>query len=112
MSQWCNTCSLGKVNGRYESCTEDCPAFGKTLEELAEVVIKQREEIDALRWTNKQLIKVEKQKRIELWKKAVNQFLNKVRQYQKPVCFAEAFVAVDVEDIEMVAKEMIKNIKE
>ena len=75
MSQWCDTCSLGKVNGRYESCTKNCPAFGKTYEELAEIVIRQREEIDALRWTNKQLIKVEKEKRRELWDK-----INKIKE--------------------------------
>lgn len=32
-----------------------------------------KEENDALRWTNKQIIKVEKEKRRELWKKATSQ---------------------------------------
>lgn len=81
MSQWCNTCSLGKVNGRYESCTKDCPAFGKTYEELAETVIRQREENDALRWTNNQLVKVEKEKRRELWKKAESDLVDKIASF-------------------------------
>ena len=114
MSQWCNTCSLGKVNCRYESCTKDCPAFGKTYEELAEVVIRQREEIDALRWTNKQLVKVEKQKRKELWKKAINQFMDKLKTEcgYVPNLSLDGKEVVDIEDVEVVAKEMIDHIKE
>lgn len=50
-----------------------------TLAELAEIVIRQQQEIEALRWTNTTLIKTEKKKRRKLWNKAVNQFAEKLR---------------------------------
>lgn len=114
MSQWCNTCSRSKVVGRWTSCTKDCPAFGKTFEELAEIVIRQQEEHDALRWTNKQLIKNEKKKRTELWKKAVNQFMDKLKTEYGYVSnlSLDGKEVVDICDIESVAREMIDHIKE
>jgi len=65
MSQWCSTCHLNE----YQSCNKDCIVFGKDFEKLAEMVIKQKEEIDALRWANKQIIKFEKKKRKEIFDK-------------------------------------------
>lgn len=55
-------------------CDVLCTATEYLADKIAEVVFKyHREEIDALRWTNKQLIKTEKEKRRELWKKATSQ---------------------------------------
>lgn len=79
MSKWCDTCSRNKITGELRSCSKDCPAFGKHHEELAEIVIRQQQEIEALRWTNTTLIKTEKKKRRKLWNKAVNQFAEKLR---------------------------------
>lgn len=113
MSQWCNTCSLSKVTGEWQSCGYDCPAFGKSFEELAEIVIKQREEVDALRWTNKQLIKVGKEKRKELWKKAINEFAEKLRKKKSDLFLCGVFFGiVTVDDIDNIKTEMIKHIKE
>ena len=60
-------------------CDALCNATEYLADKIAEEVFKyHREEIDALRWTNKLLIKTEKEKRREIWKKAINQFLNYV----------------------------------
>ena len=114
MSKWCDTCSRNKITGEWKSCGRDCPAFGKHHEELAEMVIKQKEEINALRQTNKQLVKIEKKKRIALWNKAVNQFMNELKNKWSyvPNLSIDGKEVVDVEDIEIVAKEMINHIKE
>ena len=77
MSRWCNTCH----HSEYPSCNDNCIVFGKDFEELAETVFKQREEIDVLRWTNKQFIKAEKEKRRELWSKAENELVDKIANF-------------------------------
>lgn len=115
MSQWCDTCSLGKITGRYQSCGHDCPAFGKSFEELAESVIKQREEIDALRWTNKQLIKAEKEKRRNLWKKAIRELVERFKgKLDIGICgYSREEVEQDVfNTIDNAAEEMINQMKE
>lgn len=105
MSKWCNTCH----HSEYPSCDHNCIVCGKDFEELAEVVIKQREEIDALRWTNKQLVKNEKKKRIELWKKAITQFMDKLKTERSytPNLSIDGKEVVNMEDVEVVAKEML-----
>lgn len=72
MSKWCNTCHRNELKDKWNSCRSDCLIFGKDFDDLAEMVIKLKEENEALRFANKQIIKVEKEKRRELWKKARN----------------------------------------
>ena len=67
MGKWCNTCHRNELKDKWNSCRNDCPIFGKDFDDLAEMVIKQKEENDALRWTNKHLVKVKKEKCRELW---------------------------------------------
>lgn len=105
MSRWCNTCH----HNEYQSCNKDCVVFGKNFEELAEIVIKQEREIDALRWTNKLLIKVEKEKRRKLWVKAVNQFAEmlKNRHYFHASCVGDCY-QMSGNDIDNIVKEMTR----
>ena len=95
-----------------DSFCEDCPYRQYTINCRDHLVEDALSFIEALQWTNRHLIKTEKEKHRELWNEAVKQFLEKVKEYQKSVCFDEAFVAVDIEDIEFVAKEMTNQIKE
>lgn len=69
MSKWCNTCHRNELKDIWNSCNNACPIFGKDFDDLAKMVIKQKEENDALRWANKSIIKVEKEKRKQLWDK-------------------------------------------
>ena len=86
----------------------------QALFEAINLIKHQREEIDALRWTNKHLIKTEKEKRRELWKKAINQFMDelKTKWSYVPNLSIDGKEVIDTEDIEVVAKEMIDHIKE
>ncbi len=43
MSKWCDTCSRNEVTDEWNSCSSDCPAFGKHLESLAKIVISVKE---------------------------------------------------------------------
>lgn len=72
MSKWCNTCHRNNLKDIWNSCSGDCPVFGKDFDDLAEMLIKQIEENEALRFANKEIIKVEKEKRRELWEKIRN----------------------------------------
>lgn len=110
MSRWCNTCHCSE----YKSCDKDCIVFGKHFEELAEIVIKQQAEIDALRWTNKHLVKVEKQKRKELWKKAITEFADRLID-RADLIRTNAFDskwAISQDDIDNLVEEMTSHIKE
>jgi hypothetical protein len=46
MSKWCNTCYRNEITGKWKSCSEDCPVFGKSFEELAKIVIESEIEND------------------------------------------------------------------
>lgn len=106
MSQWCDTCSLGKITGRYQSCGHDCPAFGKSFEELAEIALKQQAEIREL------------QKRIVFWREDMN--YNPEREQIKAIkelvkrlnnkCYFDG--NINKFDIDNIAEEMISQIKE
>ena len=37
---------------------------------------------------------------------AIKEFAERLKEFQKPVCFDEAFIAVDVEDIDRLVKEL------
>ena len=41
MSKWCNVCmrNIMTPGTTWEPCTSDCPVFGKTFGELAEIVL-------------------------------------------------------------------------
>ena len=119
MSKWCNTCHRNELKDKWNSCSSDCPIFGKDFDDLAEIVIKQKEENEALRFANKQIIKVEKEKRRELWKKAIKEFAEKLRE-KKDVEFYDdvecgitfQYETVDIDDVNDIEKEMIDHIKE
>ena len=42
----------------------------------------------------------------EIQAEAIKEFAERLKEFQKPVCFDEAFIAVDVEDIDNLVKEM------
>ena len=65
--------------------------------------------IEALRSTNKQLIKSEKEKRKELWNKAINQFAEQLHEklYGFPTVYNSAFGRI----IDNLAKEMTNSIE-
>lgn len=79
MSKWCDTCNRNEMTGKWSSCSHECPICGKSFEELAKMVIEQKAEIEALRWTMRIFSREQKEKRRNLWKKAVNQFAEKIR---------------------------------
>ena len=111
MSRWCKTCR----HSEYPSCNENCIVFGKDFEELAETVLKQREEINALRWTNKQLVKAEKEKRRNLWVKAIKELVTSFKEKADiGICgYSREEVERDVFDtIDNIAEEMINHMKE
>lgn len=105
MSKWCNTCHRNDLKDKWNSCSSDCPVFGKDFDELAEIVIEQQAGIEALRWTNKLLIKTEKEARRNLWKKAITQFAEKLRNEAVTKCNWDD--CVDVDDINTIEKELL-----
>ena len=91
----------------------------QALFEAINLIKRQREEIDALRWTNKHLIKTENEKRRELWQKAIREFAKKLREKKDIEFYRDAelgitfqYETVDIDDINNVEKEMIDYIKE
>ena len=84
------------------------------LFEAINLIKHQREEIDALRWTNKQLIKAEKEKRRELWEKAITEFEDRLidRADLIRVNSFDSKWAISQDDIDNIVEEMISHIKE
>lgn len=102
MSRWCNTCR----HSEYTHCNDNCIVFGKDFEGLAEMVFKQQAEIQEL------------QKRIVFWRQDMD--YNPEREQIKAIkglvkrlknkCYFEG--NVNKFDIDNIAEEMIKQIKE
>ena len=107
MSRWCNTC----YNNEYPSCNKDCVMFGKNFEELAKIVIEQQREIEALRWTNRHFVKTEKEKRRNLWKKAISEFEKRLTDRADLInvnSFDSKWV-ISQDDIDIIVREMTIN---
>ena len=86
----------------------------QALFEAINLIKHQREEIDALRWTNKQLVKVEKEKRRELWEKAITEFADRLID-RADLIRINAFDSkwtISQDDIDNLVGEMTNRIKE
>lgn len=71
---------LGLKHCAEDNCT-GCPYEKGTSNCLEDLHIQAMQAIEALQWTNKQLIKTEKEKRRELWKKAENDLVDKIASF-------------------------------
>lgn len=43
MSKWCGACSRNEITGEWQSCSNDCPAFGKHFDDLVKIVVSIKE---------------------------------------------------------------------
>lgn len=43
MAKWCYTCNRNEIAGEWRSCSDDCPAFAKSHDELAKIVVSIKE---------------------------------------------------------------------
>lgn len=110
MSKWCDTCHRNELKYKSDSCSSDCPIFGKHFDDLAKKVIMQQEEIAVLRWANKSIIKTEKDQRRKLWQKAIQKFAERLKKEAVTKCDWDDCVTVD--DINTIEKELTWHIKE
>ena len=39
MSRWCDTCHRNEITGLWQSCSSDCPIFGKDFGRLQRFVL-------------------------------------------------------------------------
>lgn len=42
MSKWCDTCHRNEITGEWESCSKDCPIFGKDPEEIKDIATEMK----------------------------------------------------------------------
>lgn len=73
-------------------------------ETLQKDIAELNEKNEALRWTNKHLLKTEKEKRKELWKKAITDFAKELIKIGKT---DGAFDYVDLWDVEKIKKTLL-----
>ena len=45
MSKWCDYCYRNEIYNDWNSCSEDCPVFGKSYEELAKDIIVMKNQV-------------------------------------------------------------------
>lgn len=104
---------LGLKHCAEDNCT-GCPYEKGTSNCLGDLHIQVMQAIEALQWTNKQLIKTEKEKRRELWKKAITEFADRLTE-RADLIRINAFDskwAISQDDIDNLVEEMTDHIKE
>lgn len=93
---------------------EDCPYKQYTINCRDHLIEDAFNLVVAQRKANHSIIRIEKEKRRKLWQKAINQFMDKLKTEWSyvPNLSIDGKEVVDMEDVEIVAKEMINHIKE
>ena len=92
-----------KVVGALQCCLEwnkdcsHCPyaadpdCISRLVEAALDLIRFKNEANDAIRWTNKHLLKVEKKRRADVWKKAILQFAEAVKKEDCNVFIEERY---------------------
>lgn len=93
--------SVLKLIENYE---EEKNALIAGQETLQKYIAEQKEKNESLRWTNKHLLKTEKEKRRKLWKKAITDFAKELIKIGKT---DGAFDYVDLWDVEKTKKALL-----
>lgn len=93
---------------------EDCPYKQYTINCRDHLIEDAFNLVVAQRKANHSIIRIEKRKRRELWQKAINQFMDKLKTEWSyvPNLSIDGKEVVNIEDVEIVAKEMTDHIKE
>ena len=93
---------------------EDCPYKQYTINCRDHLIEDAFDLVVAQRKANHSIIRIEKRKRRELWQKAINQFMDKLKTEWSyvPNLSVDGKEVVNMEDVEIVAKEMTDHIKE
>lgn len=93
---------------------EDCPYKQYTINCRDHLIEDAFNLVVAQRKANHSIIRIEKRKRRELWQKAINQFMDKLKTEWSyvPNLSIDGKEVVNMEDVEIVAKEMTDHIKE
>ena len=56
MSKWCDNCYRNEIYDQWNSCSEDCPVFGKSYEELAKDIIIMKHRISEVLYTMETMV--------------------------------------------------------
>ena len=93
---------------------EDCPYKQYTINCRDHLIEDAFNLVVAQRKANHSIIRIEKRKRRELWQKAINQFMDKLKTEWSyvPNLSIDGKEVVNIEDVEIVAKEMTDHTKE
>ena len=57
MSKWCDNCHRNEIYDEWNSCSKDCPIFGKSYKELAKDIIIMKYNMEELRLMIEQMVK-------------------------------------------------------